>query len=90
MLVISMSISSADVKYVFIRNGIYFQFLYNQDAKMILPNSSVPPSMIIAREAPAKIATRPVTEYHAETAESATPVVRINQRSMLGARIIDR
>jgi hypothetical protein len=59
MLVINISIMTAIVRYVLIKNGADFQFMCNQTADVSLPTSSTDPMIIIGITALAKIATSP-------------------------------
>jgi hypothetical protein len=62
ILVIIISITTADVKYDLRSRGHMCQFRYNQEAVTSLLASNTDPIMTIGQNAPVKIAARPIIE----------------------------
>jgi hypothetical protein len=77
MLVISMSTTTAVVRYVFIARLVSFQYRYNQLAVSSLPISRVPAMIAIGNAAALKMAIRP-----AMLNQAATPAMPIAVRNV--------
>ena len=62
ILVITINITTADVKYDFNKKGQVFQLRYNHDAVTNLLISRTEPIKTIGQNAPVKIAAKPIME----------------------------
>ena len=75
----SISTTTAPMKYVLIITGQVFQLVNVQLAQMSLPISSTTPIIIIAVVAPEKMAIKPTMEYQAATVDIANAVSNVRR-----------